>query len=77
MALKPRSTFPLPMISVTSYYLSVTEQEIQTHKPYARVIGLQKSHLDALILEVPLGLGQVQRCMVGGSMPATQAGQPT
>lgn len=35
-----------------------------------RVIGLQEGNLEALILEVALGLGQVQGGMVGGGVPS-------
>ena len=34
-----------------------------------RIIGLQDGNLDALLLEVPLGLGNVEGCMVWRSMP--------
>lgn len=73
MALKPRSTLPVPMISVTSYRrtmisaLSNAVKLIQT--THAGVVGLEESDLDALVLEVALGLRQVQWCMVGGGVP--------
>lgn len=33
------------------------------------IVGLEKSHLQTLIGEVALGLGQIQRGMVRGSVP--------
>jgi hypothetical protein len=38
---------------------------------YARVVGLQESNLDAFILEISLRLGEVQRCVVRGRVPAS------
>ena len=37
---------------------------------YARVVGLEKSNLDALFLEETFGLSQVERCVVRRSVPA-------
>jgi hypothetical protein len=34
------------------------------------VIGLEKGHLEAFILEVATGLGEVQGGVVGGRVPA-------
>lgn len=34
-----------------------------------RVIWLENSHLQTLVLEVTLGMGQVQRSVVGGRVP--------
>jgi hypothetical protein len=39
------------------------------YQTYTGVIGLQQGNLDAFVLEVALGLGQVQRGMVRGSVP--------
>jgi hypothetical protein len=39
------------------------------YQTYTRVIGLQQGNLDAFVLEVALGLGQVQRGMVRRSVP--------
>lgn len=74
MALKPMSTFSVPMISVTScshdqqnaYYLPATPS-------YTWVIWLHNGNLDALFLEEALGLSQVQRCMVWRSVPLHQS----
>lgn len=38
---------------------------------HARVIGLKKGNLDAFILEVALGLGQVQGSVVRRSVPGS------
>lgn len=44
---------------------------------YARVVGLQQSNLDALFLEVALGLSKVQRGVVRRGVPATTVSQST
>lgn len=74
MALKPRSTLPLPMISVTSWregqyfdWAVRGRQEI-TH---AGVVGLEESNLEAFVGEVALGLSKVDGGMVGSGMPVT------
>lgn len=47
----------------------VTTKDRVEESPYTGVVGLQKSNLDALILKVALGLGQVQRSVVRRSVP--------
>lgn len=68
MALNPRSTLPVPMISVTSYQDSVKYQLLISFT-YAGIIRLEQSNLDTFVSEVALGLGQVEWCMVGRRVP--------
>jgi hypothetical protein len=60
------------MISVTSCNTASAfpSQHSNEHKTYTRIIRLQNRNLDALILEEPLSLSQVQRSMIRRSVPS-------
>lgn len=71
MALKPRSTLPVPMISVTSCPFRQHEQQLCfSAGAYARVVRLKQRNLDALLLEEALRLSEVQWSVVWRSVPA-------
>lgn len=46
-------------------------------KAYTRIIRLQESNFDSLILEITLGLSQVQRSVVRRGVPFQPECQPT
>jgi hypothetical protein len=72
MALKPRSTLPEPMISVTSWRsVRRGREKIGWVTVYAGVIGLEQSDLDAFIFEVAFALGKVEGRVVRGSVPVS------
>ena len=45
-------------------------------RTYTRVVRLQKSDLDAFVLEITLRLGKIQRSMVWRSVPASSQPSP-
>jgi hypothetical protein len=54
MALKPRSTFPLPTIFATSYSKHQATKKLKVTKEggaYARIVGLKEGYLDALFFK--------------------------
>lgn len=72
IALNPISTFPLPMISVTSTLISTTAMipRPRPRRPTTWVIWFEESHFDALVGKVSLLLGQVDGSMIRRRMPS-------
>ncbi len=70
MALNPRSTLPVPIISVTSWrILSMLHSTTVNHQTHAGVVRFKQGNFDALILEEALGLSQVKRSVVRRGLP--------
>ena len=75
MALKPMSTLPEPMISVTSVVtlrqlLPLWEEETTEKRRTGRIVRLQKSNLDILLGEESLLLRKEDGCVVRRRVPS-------
>ena len=75
MALNPMSTFPLPIISVTSIHKVNKETAKAILMLTAWVIWFEQGDLDALCGEVAQLLSQIHRGMIRRGMPYNVSGQ--